>query len=158
MIKCYSYETIIGYITMIENDGYLVEIRFGKEEKAPFPLEETPLITNAYRQLLEYFQRKRRVFDLPLRPQGTDFQRRVWSALLDIPHGQTRTYKDLAIKIRSPKAFRAVGMANNKNPLPILIPCHRVIGSNRKLIGYRGGLDIKEKLLEIEDVKDYQRN
>ncbi len=158
MVKSFSYLTVIGFVTIVENNGYLVEIRFGKEEKDPYPMEETPLITKSYRQLEEYFQGQRTVFDLPLRPEGTDFQRRVWAALLDIPHGETRSYKDLAIKIQNPKAFRAVGMANNKNPLPIVIPCHRVIGSNRKLIGYRGGLDVKEKLLEIENIQDYQRN
>ena len=160
MIKAYSYQTFIGPITIIENDGHLVEIRFGDEkvEKAPSIIEETAVIKKAIQQLDEYFRGERKVFDLPLRPKGTEFQRRVWAALLSIPHGETRSYKDLAIKIQNPKAYRAVGMANNKNPLPIVIPCHRVIGSNRKLIGYRGGLDIKEKLLGIENDQEYQSN
>ncbi len=156
MIKGYSYQTLIGPMTIVEMEGYLVEIRFGDGERDSYQREETFVIKKAHQQMQEYFQGERKVFDLPLRPQGTEFQRRVWAALLDIPHGETRSYKELAIKIQNPKAYRAVGMANNKNPLPIVIPCHRVIGSNRKLVGYRGGLDTKEKLLGIENVQDYQ--
>jgi len=157
MVKGYSYQTFIGPITIIESDGHLEEIRFGdkNEEKDSIIFEETVVINKTYQQLQEYFRGERKIFDLPLRPKGTDFQRRVWAALVNIPHGETRSYKDLAIIIQNPKAYRAVGMANNKNPLPIVIPCHRVIGSNRKLVGYRGGLDIKKRLLEIENVQEY---
>jgi len=160
MIKGYSYKTFIGSLAIIEDEGYLLEIRFGNEKrgKDPFFVEETAVIKKAYQQLEEYFRGERKVFDLLLKPEGTEFQRRVWAGLRDIPHGETRSYKDLAIKIQNPKAYRAVGMANNKNPLPIVIPCHRVIGSNRKLIGYRGGLDIKKKLLGIENVQENQLN
>ena len=156
MIIGYSYQTLIGPMTIMESEGYLVQIKFGDGNMATYPREETLMIKKAHQQMQEYFQGERRVFDLPLKPQGTEFQRRVWSALLDIPYGETRSYKDLAIKIQNPKAFRAVGMANNKNPLPIVIPCHRVIGSNQKLIGYRGGLDIKKKLLDLEQTNNDQ--
>jgi methylated-DNA-[protein]-cysteine S-methyltransferase len=101
-------------------------------------------------QLEEYFEGKRRAFDLPLAPQGTPFQQRVWRALLDIPYGETISYGELASRIGNKAASRAVGLANGSNPLPIVIPCHRVIGSNGKLTGYGGGLPIKQQLLALE--------
>ena len=111
------------------------------------PTELTRLVS---KQLNEYFDGKRKNFDFPYSLEGTDFQKKVWKALLDIPYGETRSYKDIAISVGSPKGFRAVGMANNKNPISIAIPCHRVIGSNGSLIGYGGGLDMKTFLLELE--------
>ena len=111
---------------------------------------ETPLLKKAKKQLEEYFEGKRKKFDLALRLNGTSFQNKVWKALLNIPYAKTCSYKDIAKNIGNENASRAVGNANNKNPLPIFIPCHRVIGSNGKLIGYAGGLDIKIKLLELE--------
>ncbi|MBU3160256.1 methylated-DNA--[protein]-cysteine S-methyltransferase [Clostridium frigoris] len=113
-------------------------------------INETVLLKGANRQLQEYFSGKRKVFDLPLAPSGTEFQQKVWHALREIPYGKTNSYKDIAKNIGNIKAARAVGMANNKNPILIFIPCHRVIGSNGKLVGYAGGLDVKEKLLNIE--------
>jgi len=107
-------------------------------------------IAPVVRQLQEYFNGERLGFDLPLHLQGTSFQKRVWEALMQIPHGETRTYKEIAQSIGAEKAVRAVGNANNKNPLPIIIPCHRVIGSNGSLVGYGGGVDKKQYLLEIE--------
>lgn len=101
-------------------------------------------------QLEEYFEGARRKFDLPLVPEGTPFQQRVWRALLDIPYGETISYGELASRIGQPSASRAVGLANGSNPLPIVIPCHRVIGANGKLTGYGGGLPIKERLLALE--------
>jgi methylated-DNA-[protein]-cysteine S-methyltransferase len=101
-------------------------------------------------QLTEYFEGRRRQFDLPLAPEGTPFQRRVWNALLDIPYGETISYGQLASRIGQKSASRAVGLANGSNPLPIVIPCHRVIGANGKLTGYGGGLAIKERLLAHE--------
>ena len=101
-------------------------------------------------QLGEYFEGRRRQFDLPLAPAGTPFQQRVWSALLDIPYGETISYGELASRIGQKSASRAVGLANGSNPLPIVIPCHRVIGANGKLTGYGGGLPIKERLLAHE--------
>ena len=101
-------------------------------------------------QLAEYFDGRRHVFELPLAPEGTPFQLRVWNALLDIPYGETISYGELAVRIGDRSASRAVGLANGSNPLPIVIPCHRVIGSNGKLTGYGGGLPIKERLLTLE--------
>ena len=101
-------------------------------------------------QLTEYFEGRRRAFELPLAPEGTPFQLRVWNALLDIPYGETISYGELAARIGDRSASRAVGLANGSNPLPIVIPCHRVIGSNGKLTGYGGGLPIKERLLALE--------
>jgi len=104
----------------------------------------------AIAQLHEYFDRRRTVFDLPLAPVGTPFQQRVWTALLDIPHGVTISYGELATRLGDPKASRAVGLANGRNPISIVIPCHRVIGANGNLTGYGGGLDRKEWLLRHE--------
>ena len=104
----------------------------------------------ARRQLEEYFAGRRKTFDLPLRPNGTDFQRRVWEELLQIPYGQTATYGEIAKRIGNPNAARAVGQACNANPIPIFIPCHRVVGSNSRLTGFALGLDVKSALLELE--------
>ena len=101
-------------------------------------------------QLTEYFAGRRQTFELPLAPEGTPFQQRVWSALLGVPYGETISYGELAARIGRRSASRAVGLANGSNPLPIVIPCHRVIGSNGKLTGYGGGLAIKERLLALE--------
>ncbi len=109
-----------------------------------------PLLQQAVRELGEYFSGRRRSFTLPLAPEGTPFQHRVWEALREIPYGSTCSYGEIAAAIGNPKASRAVGMANNRNPLPVLIPCHRVIGADGRLVGYGGGLDIKKKLLALE--------
>ena len=114
--------------------------------------EETPLVKCAINMLCEYFSGTRDNFDdLPISPEGTDFQKKAWTALRAIPYGQTRSYKEQAESIGNVKACRAVGGANGLNPISIIIPCHRVIGSNGKLTGYGGGLDIKKALLELED-------
>ena len=104
----------------------------------------------AERQLEGYFLGKLKSFDLKLASNGTDFQKAVWKALCEIPYGETRTYKDIAVSIGNPKACRAVGLANNRNPIAIIVPCHRVIGSNGKLVGYASGLDVKDFLLKLE--------
>ena len=108
------------------------------------------MIKEASRQLNEYFNGERKVFDLPLDLTGTSFQTKVWQELLKIPYGETKSYKDVAIAINNPKACRAVGMANNKNRIMVVVPCHRIIGSNKKLVGYVGGLKLKEQLLNLE--------
>lgn len=108
---------------------------------------------NAIGQLKEYFDGNRSKFDLPLDLIGTAFQKNVWRALQDIPYGKTASYKDIAVRVGNSKATRAVGMANNKNKIPIIIPCHRVIGTDGKLVGYGGGLHIKERLLLLEGIK-----
>jgi len=112
------------------------------------------LSDSAFSQLMEYFLGKRKTFAFPIEMQGTDFQKKVWQALCDIPYGQTRSYKDIAIAIDNPKACRAVGMANNKNPIAIVVPCHRVIGANGSLVGYAGGLQMKSALLELEKINN----
>lgn len=129
------------------DDQYIYEITFNKRD---IEIKENKLIRECYCQLEEYFDGKRKYFDIPLYIEGTDFQKKVWYALMDIPYGEVRSYKDIAIAINNEKAVRAVGNANNKNKIPIIIPCHRVIGINGKLVGYAGGLEIKEKLLELE--------
>jgi O-6-methylguanine DNA methyltransferase len=118
-------------------------------ERAQFELSES-LMRIYLQQLEEYFAGKRREFTFALDPRGTDFQLSCWRALLAIPYGETRSYADIARAVGRPKGFRAVGMANNRNPLAIVVPCHRVIASDGTLCGYGGGLDVKRKLLELE--------
>lgn len=146
-MPAFTMQSPIGLLTIEETDGAITALRFGGETVSPPP---TPLLQRAAQQLTEYFAARRRRFDLPLRPQGTAFQQAAWSALCDIPYGQTRTYAQQAAAIGNPKACRAVGMANHRNPLPLFIPCHRVIGAGGKLTGYAGGLAIKRFLLELE--------
>ncbi len=123
-------------------------------QKLPYAPQDcgqaTPFSDRVFSELCEYFDGKRKGFSFALSAAGTDFQKRVWQALCDIPYGQTRTYKEIAAAVGNDKASRAVGMANNKNPIQIVVPCHRVIGANGALIGYAGGLDMKEKLLQLE--------
>ena len=142
----YQFENVSLYLVATET--HLINIQFTQPQKAL--LQTTELLSMATIQLDEYFQGKRTTFSLPFKLTGTPFQLAVWKELQNIPYGQTTSYKEIAQKINKPKAYRAVGMANNKNPLPIIIPCHRVIGSNGKLIGYAGGLKLKNYLLELE--------
>lgn len=142
----YQFENISLYL--VATEIHLINIQFTQPQKAL--LQTTELLSMATIQLDEYFQGKRTTFSLPFKLTGTPFQLAVWKELQNIPYGQTTSYKEIAQKINKPKAYRAVGMANNKNPLPIIIPCHRVIGSNGKLIGYAGGLNLKNYLLELE--------
>ena len=151
MNNIYFYETEIGTIGIRENNKYITDIYFSKIDTND-NIKETELIKKCFLQLKEYFEGSRRSFDLPIEPKGTEFQKKVWDELLKIPYGETKSYKDIALAIGNEKACRAIGMANNKNPIPIIIPCHRVIGSNKKLVGYSGGIDIKEKLLNIENI------
>lgn len=148
----YHYNFSIGKITIAESEGFITSIGFFEDSSFKhYILKETPLIQNAAVQIDEFLNGLRKQFDLPLAPSGTKFQKQVWQSLLDIPYGETRSYKDIAVSINNPKAYRAVGMANNKNPIMIVIPCHRVIGSNGDLVGYGGGINIKEILLNIEN-------
>ena len=148
---------LIGTVRIVERGWSIIRLDLGP--KAPFETlkdtaeQETPLLKEAFKQLGEYLTGKRHDFDLPLAPEGTEFQRRVWDALQAIPYGQTRSYKQLAEAADCPNGYRAVGMANNRNPIAIFIPCHRVIGADGNMVGYGGGLDIKVKLLEREDCK-----
>ena len=139
--------TPIGAVCLTEKDGALVHLDWGCGG-----MDASPLLLEAEKQLAEYFAGSRREFDLPLAPQGTAFQRKVWDALTEIPYGETRSYGEIAARIGNPKACRAVGMANNRNPLSILIPCHRVIGADGSLTGYAGGIPKKLWLLRHEGV------
>jgi methylated-DNA-[protein]-cysteine S-methyltransferase len=157
MIKstCFTQiESPLGRLLLAASDGGLRHIIFstGTQPARPDPawLEDPAPLTEVIRQLRAYFQGELENFNLPLTPGGTPFQMEVWQRLRDIPYGQTISYGELARRIGNPKASRAVGLANGSNPIPIVIPCHRVIGSNGKLTGYGGGLPIKEKLLALE--------
>lgn len=145
------HQTPLGPVGIVENGGGITHLFFGRmarPEAASW--EETPLLRRAAGQLDEYFQGRRRSFDLPLCPQGTAFEQAVWQVLQTIPYGETRSYADVARRIGRPTACRAVGRANGRNPIGIVIPCHRVIGANGKLTGYAGGLSLKQYLLELE--------
>lgn len=145
------YDTVIGKIIIEESEGKISRIEIvNGTEKFDGKEEETELINKTYKELDEYFRGKRKTFDIPLKIEGTEFQKKIWNELLEIPYGETRSYLDIAKRVGNPKASRAVGMANHNNKIIIIIPCHRVIGSNKKLIGYAGGLDVKEKLLKLE--------
>ncbi len=147
MVTCY-YQTKIGRIKIAQEGDAIVEINVTESEKESE--KETPLIKKTIKELEEYFEGKRKFFDIPISIKGTEFQEKVWEALLRIPYGETKSYEDIAKMIGCPKGARAVGMANHNNKIIIIIPCHRVIGKNGKLIGYAGGLPVKEKLLQIE--------
>lgn len=150
MEKIFFYEnTPVGKLCIGERNGAITRVTWQQLPKE-WVLEETELIRKCKQELDEFFEGKRKTFDLPLAPEGTAFQKRVWDALREIPYGETRTYKDIAIAVDSPKGFRAVGMANNKNPIAIMVPCHRVIGTNGKLVGYAAGMEIKTWLLALE--------
>ncbi len=141
-------ETPAGRLTLVADDKALTAIRFGGTPAAA--KAASPVLEQAARELREYFAGTRREFTVPLAPEGSAFQKKVWKALEGIPYGQTRTYKQIAEQIGHDKAFRAVGMANNRNPLPIVVPCHRVVGSDGTLTGYAGGVEMKDVLLKLE--------
>jgi len=137
-------------IGIADNGDAITGLFFGRKVPAGFKKTETPLIQKAVTQIKEYLAGKRKQFKLPLAMHGTEFQMAVWQALQKIPYGETRSYKEIAAMIDRPKAVRAVGMANNRNPISIIVPCHRVIGHDGKLVGYGGGLPLKQFLLELE--------
>lgn len=148
------YDTSIGRLLFMEENGHLTRLTTIPPDFSLERQQETPLLLEALSQLNEYLQGIRKNFDLPLKLEGTPFQRQVWAALSHIPYGETRSYKNIAESIQNPKAVRAVGMANNRNPIFIIIPCHRVIGANGSLVGYGGGLELKARLLELEAQKN----
>ena len=149
MEKIFFYDTSVGKICIGEENGAITRVTWSKIHSDALE-EETPLILQCKKQLEEYFAGERKAFDLPLAPKGTAFQQKVWKALTEIPYGETRTYGEIAAAVGNPKGARAVGMANNKNPIGIIIPCHRVVGANGKLVGYAGGMEKKAFLLELE--------
>ncbi|QGU96780.1 methylated-DNA--[protein]-cysteine S-methyltransferase [Clostridium bovifaecis] len=147
MFKTY-YSSEIGIVEIVSSEDAIISLDFvDKEgETTEFP----PILREAYDQIDEYFKGKRKNFDLKLSIEGTEFQKKVWTELTKIPYGEVATYKDIAIRVGNEKAVRAVGNSNNKNKIAIILPCHRVIGSNGKLVGYAGGVHIKEWLLNHE--------
>ena len=147
MVQFSSCDSPFGPIQIGCEDGCVVSVRYIDTDVSEV---SSPLFDLAKGQLLEYFCGKRSVFDFPINPKGTPFQLAVWHELRKIPYGETRTYGEIAAAIGKPNATRAVGMACNRNPLWIVIPCHRVVGSNRSLTGYAGGLSMKRALLELE--------
>jgi methylated-DNA-[protein]-cysteine S-methyltransferase len=144
-------DTQIGPVSIEDSHGCITRLSLHAHPDTPHAsAPETSLITEAFRQLDQYLDGRLRQFSLPLKPLGTPFMQRVWQALLMVPYGTTASYKDIASAIGQPGAARAVGMANNRNPIAIIIPCHRIIGANGKLVGYASGLDMKKRLLELE--------
>ena len=140
----------VGKIEIVEENEKIIELNIYNEKENNIIEKDTKLLLETQKQLKEYFEGKRTKFEIPLNPKGTEFMKKVWKELIKIPYGEVRTYKEIAEKVGNSKASRAVGMANNKNPIPIIIPCHRVIGSNNKLVGYALGLDMKKYLLDLE--------
>ena len=149
----YQYlDSPVGRLRLVSDGAHLVRIEF-ENHQSPADNETStsdPVLAAAASQLREYFEGQRQCFDLPLAPQGTPFQKSVWAALEDIPYGELRSYRDIADSIGNRAAVRAVGAANGRNPLPVVVPCHRVIGSDGSLTGFAGGLDAKTLLLKLE--------
>ena len=144
--------TPVGDLLLVAVDGALVKAHFAPYDQPPGPPSpDEPVLAEATRQLREHFAGERTDFDLPLAPPGTAFQRRVWDELRRIPYGTTTTYGALAERLGDPKCVRAVGLANGRNPIAVVVPCHRVIGSDGKLRGYAGGIERKQQLLALED-------
>lgn len=159
MKKTKVIKTKVGKLTLVANQKGIESIGFSDRDVPEVTVSLTPEVSKkidlhlkkAEQQLAQYFEGKRKDFDLEISPvRGTPFQKRVWKALCGIPFGQTWSYSDIANKVGSPKAVRAVGMANKRNPIAIVVPCHRVIGKNGALVGYDGGLNNKTKLLKLE--------
>ena len=148
----------VGVLKLVANDISLIAVLWENETPNRVRLAELvenkqhPILLETKKQLSEYFEGQRKIFDLPLDFEGTEFQQKVWQALLTIPFGETRSYKEIAEQIGNVKAVRAVGAANGKNPISIIAPCHRVVGANGKLVGFAGGLENKDILLKIENM------
>ncbi len=150
------FSSRLGDVTIQANDDGLLGIWFETYTTKPKELgredRKHNVLAEACKQLTEYFEGSRKIFDVPLAAKGTDFQKQVWQALTQIPFGETWSYQDLANAIGNPKAVRAVGLANGKNPISVIVPCHRVIGKSGKLTGYAGGLERKKALLTLEGI------
>jgi methylated-DNA-[protein]-cysteine S-methyltransferase len=156
----YMYiDSPVGALKLVAHDQALVAVMWDNEDHKRVRLSELvedrqhPMLHKVKQQLEQYFAGQRQHFDLPLDFQGTAFQQQVWQALLSIPYGETRSYKEIAVQLGNEKAVRAVGAANGKNPISIIAPCHRVIGSSGALVGFAGGLDKKQILLSLEQNK-----
>lgn len=150
-------DTPVGMLLLRADDVALISISFIDDEVVPkggLAESSNAVLLQAINELRAYFEGELKCFSVPVAPWGTDFQMRVWEELQKIPWGETYSYGDIAKALGDSKASRAVGMANNRNPIPIIIPCHRVVGANGKLVGYAGGLDIKRKLLSLENPQE----
>lgn len=153
MYKAY-YNSPIGTVEIVSDENNIIELSF-VEKATEYDLQASPQeLQRALKQIDEYFQGKRSVFDLNLKAEGTEFQQKVWKSLIDVPYGETACYGDIAVAVGNNKASRAVGGANNKNKIAIIIPCHRIVGADGSLTGYAGGLWRKEWLLKHE--KDHK--
>ena len=141
------YSSPIGDISITEENGFIISVQLSKSDTENTPSHLTDL---TFKEILEYLSGTRTYFTVPISPHGTDFQKKVWDSLCSIQYGNLKTYGEIAQEIGSPKGARAVGMAYNKNPIHIIIPCHRVIGKSGSLTGYAAGLNIKEKLILLE--------
>ena len=147
--KYFTYlHTPIGLLRIHANKSSILCIEFDPEI---YPTNTNKVLHQAKKQLCEYFEKKRKSFDLPLNPLGTPFQNQAWEAIKQVAYGKTSSYKNIAISINNPKSVRAIGRANALNPIPIIIPCHRIVGSQGDLVGYAGGLDRKRWLLQLEN-------
>ena len=142
-----SFDSPVGAVSVEADEMCVTAVRFMRSKQQ----NPNPVTALAVKEMLEYFSGKRKSFTVSIRFDGTEFQNKVWSALCEIPYGETASYSDIARAVGSPRACRAIGSANNKNPVPIIVPCHRVIGKNGALVGYAGGIEIKKKLLQIEN-------
>lgn len=153
MTDTYIFESPVGTLTLCVNERAVTALSYtpdAEPDLSRIGRTRSDILYEAYSELGEYFAGKRRSFEVPVETSGTPFQKSVWDALCEIPYGETRSYKDIAVRIGKPLAARAVGQANNKNPVMIIVPCHRVIGSGGALTGYACGLSVKEYLLEFE--------
>lgn len=142
------YEFPFGFLKIEYEGDVLISLK--KINETSDYGKNTEFTDLVYKEIMEYLNGKRKSFDIKYEINGTEFQKKVWKELTNIPYGETRSYKEIAVAVGNPKASRAVGMANNKNPISIIVPCHRVIGSDGKLVGYAGGLDMKRALLNLE--------
>ena len=155
-LACKIIQSPVGKLKLVASENGLVAVLWEKDSPRRVPLSELvaddrhPVLVATERQLGEYFAGKRKAFSVALDLRGTSFQKDVWAALLDIPYGETRSYGQLAKELGNPRATRAVGAANGRNPISIIVPCHRVIGSSGKLTGFAGGLETKAQLLTLE--------
>lgn len=150
MLKHKTIDSPIGNLT-IQSDGEFITAIYFQGEKPEVVETSCPITEKCAAQLHEYFAGERKIFDVPLKPKGGEFFQRVWKMMIErVPYGETSTYSEVAEMIGNKKAMRAVGMANNRNPIPIIIPCHRIVGKNKSLVGFRGGLYSKRFLLVLE--------
>lgn len=159
MMHYHTFQIKTYFLTLVgDNKGIAQLLVHHSEEEISLDeewQEEVTLFKDGQQQLEEYFEGQRQTFDLLLHPSGSEYHKKVWQALLDIPYGALYTYKEVATSIGNPNASRAVGMANNRNPIPIIIPCHRVVGSNGKMMGYAYGIAMKRELIELESYHSF---